>query len=167
MTKKRSYSGWQVTFLLLLRFLIGWHILYEGIAKLLNPHWSSTEFLQESQWLLSGFAQWVISDPKILAIVDFLNIWGLIAIGLGLILGLFAKTASIAGAILLFVYYLNCPPLTGIEYTLPRDGNYLIVDKTLIESVALIVLALFPTSNIFGLDVFLRNRFSKRKGVRR
>ncbi len=150
-----------MTFLLLLRFLTGWHILYEGIAKLLDPKWSSMEFLQESQWILSGFAQWIISDPGVLSVVDFLNTWGLIAIGLGLILGLFSRAAAVAGAILLFVYYLNTPPITGIEYTLPRDGNYLIVDKTLIEAAALCVLALFPTSQKFGLDAFIKLRRKK------
>ena len=50
----------------------------------------------------------------VLNAVDFLNTWGLIAIGLGLILGLFTRAAAISGAILLFVYYLNNPPLIGL-----------------------------------------------------
>src|SRR5690606_15221049 len=114
----------------------------------------SLGFLQQSQGILAGFAKWVVSNPNILAAVDFLNTWGLIAIGLGLILGLFTRTAAIAGAAVLFIYYLNTPPLVGVEYILPSDGNNLLVDKTLIESVALIALALFPTSQRFGLDAF-------------
>ena len=157
MKNKRNYSNLQLTTLVVLRFLIGWHILYEGIAKLLNPAWSSIGFLQQSQGLLSGFAKWVISNPTVLGVVDFLNTWGLIAIGLGLILGLFSRIAAVAGAALLFVYYLNTPPVIGVEYILPTDGNYLLVDKTLIESVALVALALFPTSQLFGLDVFRFN----------
>jgi thiosulfate dehydrogenase (quinone) large subunit len=155
MKRYNTYSRLQLTVLVVLRYLIGWHVLYEGIAKLLNPQWSSLGFLQQSQGLLSGFARWIISNPDVLAIVDFLNTWGLIAIGLGLLLGLFARLAAISGAVLIFVYYLNAPPLIGVEYTLPVDGNYLIVDKTLIEAVALCLLALFPTSKIFGLDAFL------------
>jgi len=150
--KNYNLSNFQFTFLLLLRFIIGWHILYEGIAKVLNPDWSSIEFLQESQWVLSGFANWVISNPNVLAIVDFLNTWGLIAIGLGLIFGLLASLAAIAGALLLFIYYLNAPPFIGLEYTLPAGANYLIVDKNLIEVAGLCVLAVFPSSNVFGLD---------------
>lgn len=157
MKNKRNYSNLQLTTLIVLRFLIGWHILYEGIAKLLNPAWSSIGFLQQSQGLLSGFAKWVISNSTVLGVVDFLNTWGLIAIGLGLILGLFTRIAAVAGAALLFVYYLNTPPVIGVEYLLPTDGNYLLVDKTLIESVALVALALFPTSQLFGLDVFRFN----------
>jgi thiosulfate dehydrogenase (quinone) large subunit len=55
------------------------------------------------------------------------------------------------------------PPLIGIEYTLPVEGNNLIVNKTLIEAVALCVLALFPTSKIFGLDAFWAGRNKKSK----
>ena len=148
----KRYTTLQSAVLIVLRFLIGWHVLYEGFAKLINPQWSSLGFLKESQWILSGFADWIISNPGVLSVVDFLNTWGLIAIGLGLILGLFFRAAAIAGALLLLVYYLNCPPLTGIEYSLPTDGNNLVVDKTLIEAVALLVLALFPTGKLFGID---------------
>lgn len=166
MKNSEIYTKWQLSALITLRFLIGWHLLYEGIAKLLNPSWSSSGFLKESQWILSGFAKWITSNPDILGIVDFLNTWGLIAIGLGLILGMFFKIAAFAGAILLLTYYLNCPPLTGIEYSLPADGNNLIVDKTLIEAIALIVLTLFSTSKIFGLDVFI-GQLRKKGGKKR
>ena len=159
MKQKETYSNFQVTTLVILRLLIGWHILYEGIAKLLNPQWSSLGFLQQSYGMMSEFAEWVTSNPAILEVVDFLNTWGLIAIGLGLILGLFSRLAAIAGAVLLFIYYLNSPPLVGVEYAIPADGNNLIVNKTLIESVALVVVALFSTSHVFGLDAF---RFSRR-----
>lgn len=161
MQKINHYSGLQLTTLLILRYLIGWHILYEGIAKLLNPEWSSFSFLDQSQGVLSGFAKWVTSNPDVLNMVDILNTWGLIAIGLGLLLGLFSRAAAIFGAFLIFVYYLNAPPMIGMEYALPVDGNYLIVDKTLIEAAALCVLALFPTSRIFGFDALLNRR--KRK----
>ncbi|MDX9880502.1 MAG: DoxX family protein [Prolixibacteraceae bacterium] len=159
--KQNTYTRLQFIFLVLLRFLTGWHLLYEGIAKLMNPQWSSAGFLKESQWILSGFARWVVSDPAILNIVDFLNIWGLIAIGLGLIMGLFFRIAAFSGFLLLIVYYLNCPPLVGLEYSLPTDGNNLIVDKTLIEAFALMVLALFPTNKILGLDILIKGRKKK------
>lgn len=158
MQKINRYSGLQTTALIGLRFLTGWHILYEGIAKLLDPEWSSFSFLDQSQGVLSGFAKWVTSNPDALNMVDILNTWGLIAIGLGLLLGLFARTAAIFGALLIFVYYLNAPPMIGVEYALPVDGNYLIVDKTLIEATSLCVLTLFPTSRIFGLDALLSRR---------
>ena len=156
-----SYSGKQLYSLFILRLLIGWHLLYEGIAKLINPGWSSVGFLRESQWIMSGFANWVTSNSGVLNVVDFLNTWGLIAIGMGLILGLFSRVAAIFGTVLLLMYYLNNPPLVGLEYTLPAEGNNLVINKTLIEAVALFVLVVFPTSHILGLDIFV-NRLKKK-----
>ncbi len=155
MKKVNSYSTNQQITLVALRILIGWHLLYEGVLKLMNPNWSSVGFLKESSWVLSGFAHWLSSHSGILAAVDFLNTWGLIAIGAGLILGLFTRVAAISGAILLFTYYLNNPPLIGLEFAKPSEGNYLIVSKTLIESVALVALAVFPSGLFAGLDIFV------------
>lgn len=161
--KTNNYSGYQMTALVLLRMLLGWHILYEGLYKLLGPDWSSLAFLQKSQGILSGFAGWVVANHNVLAAVDFLNTWGLIAIGLGLLYGLFSRAAAITGAVLVFVYYLNAPPLVGFEYAFPADGNNLVVNKTLIEAVALAVVALFPTGGIFGLDALRKMKFSKQQ----
>jgi len=155
MKESKIYSPLQVFVLVALRLLIGWHILYEGISKLLIPNWSSMAFLQESKWILSGFSGWIISHPGVLSAVDFLNTWGLIAIGAGLILGLFTRTAAISGAILIFIYYLNAAPLVGLEYTIPSDGSNLVINKTLIESVALVALAAFPSGSFAGLDMLI------------
>ena len=156
MNVKNDYSTVQVATLSILRILIGWHLLFEGFSKLLIPNWTSFGFLQESKWILEGFAQWILAHENVLNVVDFLNTWGLIAIGIGLILGLFTKIASISGALLLFIYYLNNPPLIGLEYSVPSEGSYLIVSKTLIEAFALVVLTVIPTGNVFGLDMFLK-----------
>lgn len=162
MKYSKAFTPFQTTTLVLLRMLIGWHLLYEGIAKLLAPNWTSASFLKESQWILSGFSEWIISNPGVLQVVDFLNTWGLIAIGIGLILGLFTRLAAFSGAALLFIYYLNNPPMIGLEYSLPTEGNYLVVSKTLIEAVALLVLAGFPSGSLFGLDIYM-SRFIKSK----
>ncbi|HBL77371.1 MAG: DoxX subfamily [Bacteroidetes bacterium GWF2_42_66] len=164
MKQNINFTFMQKFVLLTLRILIGWHILYEGISKLLIPNWSSAGFLSESKWILSGFSSWIVSNTGILHIVDFLNTWGLIAIGLGLIVGLFTRIAAISGAILLMLYYLNNPPLIGLEYSIPTEGNYLVVSKTLIEAVSLLVLAIFPTGLFAGLDSMVSEfKFSNRK----
>ncbi len=164
MNDRKPYSRLQLTTLVVLRLLIGWHLMYEGLAKLFTPNWSSVAFLRESQWIMSGFADWITSHSGVLHVVDFLNTWGLIAIGLGLILGLFSRTAAIFGAALLLVYYLNNPPLIGISYSIPSEGNYLIVSKTLIEAVALFLLAIFPTSRIVGLDLYVSRIRNQKNG---
>jgi len=158
MVNDNHYSKPQLVFLLILRFAIGWHLLYEGITKVMNPLWSSSNFLQESKGLLSGFADWILSNSNLLGTVDFLNAWGLLAIGLGVIFGLLFRPSAILGSLLIFIYYLSVPPMVGYEYTLPSDGANLIINRTLIEAIALFGLSLFPTNRIFGLDFFILSR---------
>ncbi len=158
MNKRMETSKWQTGLLVTLRFLIGWHLLYEGIFKLLRPEWSSLGFLEGSQWIFAGFASWITANPGVLSAVDFMNTWGLICIGLGLILGLFTRTAAIAGAVLIALYYLFNPPLIGLVTAGPMEGNYLIVNKNLIESVMLLLIAVSPAARLYGLDALFTNR---------
>jgi thiosulfate dehydrogenase [quinone] large subunit len=153
--KLTDYSTLTTTALVILRMLIGWHLLYEGITKLINPYWSSAGYLMESKWIFSGWFQSIVANPTALKIVDFLNEWGLIAIGLGLIAGFLTEIAAIAGIVLLLLYYFANPPFVGLTYSMPTEGSYLIVNKTLIEAAALLVLAVLPTGRKIGLDVFL------------
>jgi thiosulfate dehydrogenase (quinone) large subunit len=138
--------------LVALRVLIGWHFLYEGMVKLANPNWSSAAYLLDSQGWFKGVFYWMADNPALLNIIDFLNIYGLVAIGTCLILGLITPVAITGGVILLALYYLSHPPFTGLKYGLPTEGSYLLVNKTLIEMVALIILAYFPTGRYIGLD---------------
>ncbi|MBN1273715.1 MAG: DoxX family protein [Candidatus Aminicenantes bacterium] len=152
---EKKYSCMQLTALVVLRILIGWHFLYEGIAKLLNPYWTSAGFLSDSKGFLSGFFSWIAETPSVLKVVDFLNIWGLIAIGVALIAGFFTRTAVVSGMVLLLLYYLANPPFIGYSYTSPAEGNYLFVNKNLIEMFSLSALLFFPTGKIIGLDRLL------------
>ncbi|MEA1996925.1 MAG: DoxX family membrane protein [Gemmatimonadota bacterium] len=145
-------SNIQLTALLLLRIAIGWHFLYEGVVKLINPGWSSASYLAESKWLFSGLFNWIISNPAVLEAVDLLNIWGLILIGLGLIFGCFTRLACIAGILLLLLYYIANPSLVEISSKMHAEGSYLLIDKNLVELFALGVLALFPSGMFYGLD---------------
>jgi len=150
-----NYTQLQLSTLVVLRILIGWHFLYEGIVKVLNPYWTSAGFLVESKWIFSPIFQYIVSHPAILKMVDLANMWGLIAIGLGLIAGCFTRLASLSGMFLLLLYYVANPPFIGYKYTAPSEGSYLIINKNLIELFALGVLTLFPTGNIIGLDRLL------------
>jgi len=150
-----GYSGCQLRALVALRIFIGWHLLYEGLVKLFNPYWSSAGYLNDSQWIFKGFFRWIAEHPGLLKFVDTLNEWGLVLIGLALMLGLFTRGAAIAGAVLIFLYWLANPPFIAFRYTMPAEGSYIIVNKNLIEATALLVLAHFPTGRIFGLDRLL------------
>lgn len=154
----KSYSNWQLTSLVLLRVGIGWNFLYEGLAKLADPDWSAMGYLTDSKWIFSGLFQAMAANQSVLSVVDFLNVWGLILIGLGLILGLYTRIAAISGIILLAFYYLSHPPFAGLRYIIPSEGNYLIVNKTLIQLIAVWALYLFPTGRLIGIDRFIFGR---------
>lgn len=148
-------SKTKLFWLVVLRIVIGWHFLYEGMVKLFNSNWSSVGYLLDSEgWFREMFVR-IASNPVLLNVIDFLNTWGLIAIGLSLILGLLTRPALIAGLIMLGFYYLSHPPFIGLKYDLPMEGSYLIVNKVLIEWVALVILWLFPTSGRIGVDRFI------------
>ena len=91
------------TVITIIRVAIGWRFLYEGFIKLFADQWSSAGYLNSTHGFLSGFYHWLAESSVRLGVVDFLNIWGLILIGLALFLGLCARWAAIFGA----VYIIN------------------------------------------------------------
>lgn len=158
---EKSYSHFQLTTLVLLRVLIGWHFLYEGIAKLIKPGWSAAGYLLQSKWIFSGIFHWMANNETVISVVNMLNIWGLILIGFALMVGLLSRFASIAGIALILLYYLCNPPLVGLYYAIPSEGNYIIVNKNVIEMAALLVVFSLPTSQIIGLDYLILKLIKK------
>ncbi len=146
----------QVGALVALRMLIGWHFLYEGISKLTNPYWTSAGYLAEARGFLKERALDLAASPTAVTVVDYLNVYGLVAIGLGLLVGVLTRAAMIAGIVLLALYYAVAPPFPSYTYTMPAEGSYLVVNKVLIEAVALLVLLAFPASRRYTLDALAR-----------
>lgn len=153
-----------MTVLVLLRVAIGWHFLYEGLAKLYTPGWSSAEYLRLSRWVLAPAFRWITANPDVLAVVDLLNIWGLVAIGLGLMLGLLTRLAAFFGIVLLLLYYAAHPPLAQMGFGVPTEGHYLIVNKNLVELMGLLVVLIFPTGTFIGLDRLLARAWRREGG---
>jgi len=158
-------STFKMSVLFALRLAIGWHFLYEGVVKFFDPTWSSAGYLAESKWIFSGLFNWILSNPTALAIVDLLNVWGLILIGLGLFFGCFTRIACVSGILLLLLYYVTNPPLVELSYGVGAEGNYLIVDKNLVELFALFALAIFPTDRLWGLDRMIKMKKAGAAGV--
>jgi uncharacterized membrane protein YphA (DoxX/SURF4 family) len=143
--------------LVVLRLAIGWHFLYEGISKVIAGNWSSAPFLAGSRWVFAPVFQWMTHNATIISIVDFLNIWGMIFVGLGLMLGLLARWASAGGSLMLLFYFIAYPPITGYMLSVPVEGSYLWVNKTLIEFFVLLAFAFISSDYMFGLDRLIRN----------
>jgi uncharacterized membrane protein YphA (DoxX/SURF4 family) len=151
--------------LLCLRLVIGWQLLYEGLAKLLTPDWTAAPYLLLSRGFFPGFFHWLGSSAGLLGAVNFLNTWGLTLIGLALILGVVTRFASACGIVLLALYYLAQPPLIRTNYWAPVEGHYMVVNKNLVELLVLVVFLFVPAGALWGLDRFWRGWRSRKKAT--
>jgi thiosulfate dehydrogenase [quinone] large subunit len=160
-------SSFQQVALCLLRTLIGWHFLYEGLFKLRTPGWTPDGH-PIAAWSSVGFVKGAASGPVgglaraaldagALPWIDKLIMIGLVAAGISLILGLFTRIGCIGGLALLSLFYFLNVPISGLPQT-GNEGNYLFVNKTLIEGVAVLALFAFDTGRIAGLDRLWRER---------
>ncbi len=152
----------QMTTIVVLRVLIGWHFLYEGVAKMMKPNWSAAGYLLQSRGAFSGLFRWMAGNPDVLAIVNPMNMWGLALIGLGLILGCFTRLAAASGILLILLFYLCNPPFVGYFYSIPMEGSYLIVNKNLVELAALAVVLVTGSGHAAGLDRIIHGWLQKR-----
>lgn len=155
MNTTQNYTHVQIAWLIILRVFIGWHFMYEGLVKLLNPKWTSLPYLLDSKGPATSFFVTMTQNESVMTTVNFLNEWSLCLIGFCLIVGLLSKLASIGGMILLVAYSLSHPAMIGASYMMPVEGSYLWIDKNLVELAALGVLCVFSTSRIIGLDRLL------------
>src|SRR5262245_18438712 len=78
-----------------------------------------------------------------------------------MIAGLFSQLASFGGACLLAMFYFSLTPWPGLPPVPGTEGNYLIVNKNLIEMIACLALASMPTGAWGGLDAFVRGLITR------
>ena len=152
--------------LVLLRTLVGWHFLYEGYFKLLRPawsragaplgSWSSAGYLHAGSGPFAPLFQ-KLAEPQWVGPLDTLVAVGLLAVGLSLMLGLFARAGAAGALFLLTMFYLASIPTAGLPQP-GAEGAYLFVNKTLVEAGAALVLLVFGTGRIAGLDLLFTGR---------
>jgi uncharacterized membrane protein YphA (DoxX/SURF4 family) len=150
---KNKLVQWLLT---LVRIVIGWHFLYEGISKIATAGWSSAPYLDGSKWIFAPLFSAMADNPSVVSVIDFLNIWGMILVGTGLFLGLLTRWASLAGAVMLLFYFVAYPPIPGYMFGVPAEGSYLWVNRNLIELFALSVFIFIPSAYQFGMDRLLK-----------
>lgn len=88
--------------------------------------------------------------------------YALVIVGGCLLGGLLTRTACVAGAILLLLFYLPMMPLPGWPDSPRSEGHYLWINKNIIEMLALLVLATTRSGRWVGLDGLLSLLFTKR-----
>ena len=159
-------SSAQQVALIVLRTLIGWHFLYEGYYKLMLPGWgpdgrplapwSSAGYLKAGSGPLARLFQRMVEAGWTPYLDGAVKIT-LVAVGLSLILGLFTRLGAVGALLLLAMFYVLMIPWAGVPQP-GSEGTYLIVNKTLIEAGAVLVLLVFNTGAIAGLDLLLSRR---------
>jgi thiosulfate dehydrogenase [quinone] large subunit len=146
--------------LVLLRTLIGWHFLYEGYFKLLHPawtragtplpNWSAAGYLKGATGPLAGVFH-AMGASSWLPQLDLLVATLLLLVGVSLVLGIFTDAGCVGALGLLAMFYVSAIPTSGIPDA-HSEGAYLLVNKNLIEAGAVLVLLLFRTGRLAGLD---------------
>ena len=131
---EQGYTKAQMTWLMMLRLFIGWHFMYEGLVKIMNPKWTSLPYLLDSKGPAASFFIKLTQDDSLLT------------------LGCLYRLSSVGGMILLAMYTLSHPSFVGASYMMPFEGSYLWIDKNLVEFAALGLMCVFPTSQIIGFD---------------
>jgi uncharacterized membrane protein YphA (DoxX/SURF4 family) len=84
--------------------------------------------------------------------INFATTYGLIAIGICLILGFLTPLAALGAAAFLAMIYLSMPPWPGLPPNPRAEGHYFIVSKNLVELIACLVIATTPNGHWIGLD---------------
>jgi thiosulfate dehydrogenase (quinone) large subunit len=138
-----------------LRVVIGWHFLYEGVSKLTSTTWSAAGYMKASRGPLADFFRWIASQPHLLDNANLITMYGLTIVGVLLMLGLFTRLAAAGGIAFILLFYLCNPPFIGYFYSIPTEGTYLIVNKNLVEACALVVILLTGSGRFGGVDGIL------------
>ena len=157
-----KFSRWQMIAITVLRVSIGWHFLYEGIAKLTSTSWSAAATSNRPGDRSPGLFKWLAAEPNLLANADLITMWGLTAVGLLLILGLFTRLSSLGAIGFIVLFYLCNPPFVGYFYSIPTEGSDLIVNKNLVELCALVVILVTGSGRFAGLDRIVHGLFARR-----
>lgn len=151
-----------MTAITVLRVAIGWHFLYEGIAKLSSPSWSAAGYLKQARGPFAGLFKSLAAQPNLLANADLITMYGLTIVGVLLILGLFTRLASLGAIGFIVLFYLCNPPFVGYFYSIPTEGSYLVVNKNLVELCALVVVLVTGSGRFAGLDAIVHGLFGRK-----
>ncbi len=94
--------------------------------------------------------------PPVLVWTDRVVSWGLVVIGVGLLLGVFTRLNCLGGALFLIMLYLAIPPWPWSPENIKAEGPYFFVNKNIIMALALLALATTRSGMWFGLDGLLQ-----------
>jgi len=126
------------------RIVFGLMFLVSGVTKLTSG-FSASGYLQDvSYGPMKSFYLLLAGNP----LVDFLVVYGEIAIGIALILGLFLWFTAYSGSLMMIMYYFSTfPPKTGL------------INFQLIYIFLFFLLATLHAGEFWGLGKWRRSKF--------
>lgn len=95
--------------------------------------------------------------------LDRITMWFLVCVGAFIMGGLFTRVACVMAAGFLVTTYLTHPAFPWYPQPPNTEGNPLFVNKNVIEALALLALACYPTGRWLGLDALVLRPFRKYK----
>lgn len=125
--------------LLSLRLILGGAFLEAGLDKLING-FSAVGYLQHGTGPFAGFFAGMASSA---GVINGLVIWGEILIGIAVISGGALRFASLAGVIMMVLYYL--------PYLPPSNGW---IGEQIVYAFIFIALMFSGSGYFFGVDAF-------------
>ncbi len=131
-----------------LRVTLGVQFVWAGVQKL-TADWSAEGYLQGATGPFAETFQSMAGS----GVVDALNVWGGLLIGLALIFGLFVRPASFFGAILMALYYLS---------QFEQNTAHGFVDFHVVYVVIFLLFMTGGAGSVFGLDWYLHNASKNR-----
>jgi uncharacterized membrane protein YphA (DoxX/SURF4 family) len=96
-------------------------------------------------------------------LLDRFTMWFLVAVGACLLAGLFTRAACVLAAGFLAMTYLTHPAFPWYPIPPNTEGNPVFVNKNVIEALALLALACYPTGRWLGLDALVLRPFCKNR----
>ncbi|MBN9123078.1 MAG: hypothetical protein J0I06_28720 [Planctomycetes bacterium] len=96
--------------------------------------------------------------------LDRVTMWFLVVVGAFLMGGLFTRVSCVLAAGFLVMTYLAHPPFPWYPLPPNTEGNPVFVNKNVIEALALLALAMYPTGRWLGLDAIVLHPPCKYKG---
>jgi thiosulfate dehydrogenase [quinone] large subunit len=137
--------------IIILRLVVGWFFLYEGILTIMDQDWSLGPFIKNSKVFTEFYA--ILLEPSILPYISYVAKGFFIIVGLCLMLGIFVRTASFIGILLMFLFYF---PLLDFPYVRDQSGSYYLVNQHLLIIAVLIFLFAVRAGEYFGLGTMFR-----------
>jgi uncharacterized membrane protein YphA (DoxX/SURF4 family) len=109
----------------------------------------------EKEMLAGKTPEPVVKETSRGQMMDRFTMWFIAIVGACLMGGLFTRIACLAGTGFLVLTYLTHPPFPWFPLPPTTEGNPVFINKNVIEALALLAIATFPTGRWLGLDALL------------